>query len=347
MKMKLLSILLILVVGFATAADWPPPGQQPTPAPVCGAYDPLVAEMLASTTAARWQDWIEKLSGAEPVWVGGRLFTIQTRYSQAMFSGRDNARAFDFVLQMARHWVNKEQIEVDEFSVGSGYPVWKNLVITFPGRERPDEVVILSAHLDSKSINKPFTEAPGADDNATGSSALLEAVRLFRNYSFSRTIKVIFFTGEEWGMLGSKAYVADHDTAGVVGVINLDMLGYDGNNDRCFEIHVGQLAASNDVGNCVAHAIQSYNLNLTYDYLTDDARTFSDHSSFWNANVGAVLLMENMFRNNQPTGCTGIDPNPGYHATRDTLKDNVTVSYGFDVARAGLACGGRSGAPAG
>ncbi len=49
------------------------------------------------------------------------------------------------------------------------------------------------------------------------------------------------------------AYVADHpaEMANIVGVINLDMFGYDNDNDRCFELHVGTLADSNMVGTCL------------------------------------------------------------------------------------------------
>lgn len=300
---------------------------------VC-AYNPLVAEMLANTTTARYQGWVERLSGAKPVWVEGKRMFIQTRYSTAMFGGYQNARGFDYVLQVVRAWVDDSQIEIDTFP-GYANKDWKNLVVTFDGETRADEVVLLVGHLDSKSA-KPFASAPGADDNASGSAALLEAVHLFRSMKFERTVKVIFFTGEEWGMWGSRAYVRDHPVDNIVGVINLDMYGYDGDGDRCFEMHVGKMAASDRVGKCIVESINAYGLDLRYDYVVDQARTFSDHSSFWDVGVGAVLVMENMFQQNLPDGCARPDSNPAYHSTTDTIE-GVSIPYAFDISRAGLA----------
>lgn len=297
-------------------------------------YNPLVATMLTNTTIERYQGWMERLTGAKPVWVEGKRTFIETRYSTAMFAGQQNARGFDYVLQVVRAWVDDSQIEIDTFAGYAGKD-WKNLVVTFPGTVRPDEVVLLVGHLDSKSL-KPFASAPGADDNASGSAALIEAVYLFRNMSFERTVKVIFFTGEEWGMWGSRAYVRDHTMDGVVGVINLDMYGYDGDGDRCFELHVGKLAASDRVGKCIVESIAAYGLDLRYDYVVEYARAFSDHSSFWDAGVGAVLVMENMFEQHLADGCAQPDSNPAYHSTADTM-DGISLSYAFDISRAGLA----------
>ena len=50
-------------------------------------------DLLSQTSAEKWLDWIEKLSGAEPVQIGGETTSIQTRFNYAMFSGQENARA--------------------------------------------------------------------------------------------------------------------------------------------------------------------------------------------------------------------------------------------------------------
>lgn len=297
-------------------------------------FDPQVDQILSRASSEGWLDWIEKLSGAEPALVGGRSLRLQTRYSSAMFSILENARAFDFVLEQVRGWVDDSQIEIDEYPAYPGMR-WKNLVVTLPGKTHPEEIVVLAAHLDSKSP-KMYTQAPGADDNATGVATLLEAIRIFRTYSFERTLQVIYFTGEEWGMLGSQAYLMDHDTSKIQGAIVMDMFGYDRDGDRCFEMHVGKLPASQAVGQCLADSIAAYKLSLTYDYVTSRAITFSDHSSFWKAGVGAVLVMENMFSHDLPGGCKGHDNNPNYHTTQDIVS-GLNVPYGFDIARAGLA----------
>lgn len=299
------------------------------------AYNPVVADILRKTSSQRWLDWIEKLTGKQFVTIDGDPFTITSRDTQSMFSGRENARAFDYVEQTVRGWVPASQIERDAYGEMNGLP-WYNLIVTFPGAVYPDEVVVLAGHLDSKSETKPLTQAPGADDNATGSAALLEAVRIFRDYRFERTVKVIFFTGEELGMLGSSGYVKDHDPRKIVAVFNMDMFGYDSNADRCFEIHAGKLPASIQAADCVTRGIAAYDIDLTAEVVQESARGFSDHGSFWQVDTGAVLLMENFFLQDIPGGCGRQDPNPNYHSTTDTIEA-LSISYGFDIARAGIA----------
>src|SRR5690606_2811816 len=154
-------------------------------------------------------------------------------------------------------------------------------------------------------------------------AALMEAARLFRYYKFDRTIKLIFFTGEEQGLWGSEEYVADHadEMDDIVGVVNLDMFGYDGDQDMCIELHVGYLTSSDDVGTCFADVNTNYALGLTFDYLTGtDAIRASDHASFWDAGVGAIEILENYQYHPIPYGCGGrTDMNPHYHKITDTI----------------------------
>ena len=81
-----------------------------------------------------------------------------------------------------------------------------NTVAEIRGTEKPDEVVILGAHLDSWDLGT------GATDNGTGSMAVLEAARALRKLDVKpkRTIRFVLFTGEEQGLNGSKAYVQAH-----------------------------------------------------------------------------------------------------------------------------------------
>ena len=74
------------------------------------------------------------------------------------------------------------------------------------GSEKPDEVIILSAHLDS--WDGPGSQ--GAQDNGTGSSVMLEAARILMAAGVQpkRTIRFCLWTGEEQGLHGSKGYVA-------------------------------------------------------------------------------------------------------------------------------------------
>lgn len=301
--------------------------------PGCGST-PAVSELLLATSLERWTGWVAGLSGASGVWLNGRYRTIQTRYSYSLFDGTQ-PYGYDFVKAQLLAWYPSAWLEEDSYPV-SGL-VWKNLVLTIPGRSLPQESVLLTAHLDSITSFNPSQLAPGAEDNASGSAALLEAAYLFRERPFERTVRLIWFTGEEQGLYGSKAYVQDHSLQGIVAVFNLDMFGYDHDNDRCFELHVGTRAASQPVGACFMQAITSNGLNLKVDYLNGYNMTFSDHASFWNKGVGAVEVLENSFYNDAAQGCGGvIDENPNYHTPDDTIR-NMNLPSGFEIVRAALA----------
>ena len=81
-----------------------------------------------------------------------------------------------------------------------------NIVGEIPGTDLASEVVLLGAHFDSHSF------ATGATDNATGSTAMLEALRIIKALGLKprRTIRVALWGGEEQGLLGSRAYVLAH-----------------------------------------------------------------------------------------------------------------------------------------
>lgn len=83
-----------------------------------------------------------------------------------------------------------------------------NVVADIPGTEKPDEIVIVSGHLDS--WDGPGSQ--GALDNGTGSCTALEAARILATIKArpKRTIRFILWTGEEQGLFGSRGYVRDH-----------------------------------------------------------------------------------------------------------------------------------------
>ena len=81
-----------------------------------------------------------------------------------------------------------------------------NTVCEIRGSEKPDEIVLLGAHLDSWDLGQ------GSTDNGTGAMAVLETARLFKALHLApkRTVRFVLFSGEEEGLHGSKAYVAAH-----------------------------------------------------------------------------------------------------------------------------------------
>ena len=81
-----------------------------------------------------------------------------------------------------------------------------NVIAEIPGGRKKDEVVMLGAHLDS------WHAGTGATDNAAGCAVVLEAVRILKalNLKMDRTVRLALWSGEEQGLLGSRAYVKDH-----------------------------------------------------------------------------------------------------------------------------------------
>jgi len=105
--------------------------------------------------------------------------------------------------------------------------VYVNVVVTLPG-VLPDEYLFMGAHYDSTSSNK--AQAPGADDNASGTVAVLEAARALAGCKLKRTIRLLFFSNEEKPIVGSTAYVnsikATLPKDKLLGYINVDMVAY-------------------------------------------------------------------------------------------------------------------------
>jgi hypothetical protein len=81
-----------------------------------------------------------------------------------------------------------------------------NLIGEIPGGGKKDEVVMLGAHFDS------WHSGTGATDNGAGSAVMLEVVRILKalNLKMDRTVRIALWSGEEEGLLGSKAYVKEH-----------------------------------------------------------------------------------------------------------------------------------------
>jgi hypothetical protein len=97
-------------------------------------------------------------------------------------------------------------IQTTLFPEAAGAPNGISIIADIPGSDLADEVVIMGAHFDTTP------GATGATDNATGSAAMMEAVRVIKSLGLRprRTIRVALWGGEEQGLLGSRAYVAEH-----------------------------------------------------------------------------------------------------------------------------------------
>lgn len=98
------------------------------------------------------------------------------------------------------------ELEVDLRAKFNEDPTAWNTIAEIPGTDKKGEIVMLGGHMDS------WHTGTGATDNAAGVAAMMEAVRILKAIGVAprRTIRIALWSGEEQGLLGSRAYVADH-----------------------------------------------------------------------------------------------------------------------------------------
>ena len=110
------------------------------------------------------------------------------------------------ILRLIEHGQRVELELAVEAAFESGDGNSYNTIAEIPGRDRRSEVVMVGAHLDS------WHAGTGATDNAAGSAVVMEAVRILKAIGAEprRTIRIALWSGEEQGLLGSRAYVREH-----------------------------------------------------------------------------------------------------------------------------------------
>lgn len=118
------------------------------------------------------------------------------------------------------------QVAAIEMTNFSGLIKARNVIATFKGTELPKEKIVVGGHLDSWDL------ATGAIDNGIGSFSVIDMARTFKklNLKTKRTVEFVLFMGEEQGLLGSKAYVAQAKQNKTLDQVRF-MLNYDMTND--------------------------------------------------------------------------------------------------------------------
>ena len=307
-------------------------------APITGAiptdppYDPLVADRLTRITTETVAGYDGGLSGEWAILIGGEPYVLTTRYT---FSGIPIAKATQYVY---------EHLQSLGYTASyHNYMLWGSSLRNVIGEKRglihPEQIVLLTAHLDSRAAADPHNPAPGADDNASGSAALLIAADLLANLNFDYTIRLAFFTGEEQGMYGSYYYAGDVAAAGedILGVLNFDMIAWDAKYGPDIDLHSHVPSVEDDsdaLADLVAAVIDVYDLDLIPQIVENGAR-FSDHSRFWDQGYAALMGIEDYY-NPLEDDVEPRDWNTNYHTVNDRLN-TLNLTYFREYVRAAVA----------
>jgi leucyl aminopeptidase len=296
--------------NFIDITDFPLLGSKPNkifPAiPIAPSHQAEVFPLLEKLSPTQLQAQIQKLS------------SYPTRYYTST-SGLQAVR--DLLLQYTTYAVGRDDIEIIDFQNTYLQP---SIIARIQGvGPSADEVVIIGGHVDSTSSSGA---APGADDDASGSSTVLEIFRVLaeQNFKPQRTLEFHGYAAEEVGLRGSQAIVQQYLNQGIVvaAMMQLDMTGY---HPASTTPTIGIIT---DYTN---PALSAFVRALVDTYTTTPWRNTqcgygcSDHASWYRAGYPASFPFEGLFSNS----------NPNIHTSRDLLSV-LDLDHAFEFAKLGL-----------
>lgn len=233
------------------------------PAAIAGAVTPLdvVGEMIAQARLDRALADINPLTGETPICIAADCDTISNRVTGGDGLQRAKAYVFDSLASMGY------SVQLEDWS-RSGFTD-QNIIAIKPGERHPEEKIYFVAHLDGQGSVIPI-HYPAADDNASGVVDILETARVLSDYTFSRTIVFFISTGEEQGTLGVKSHLdrlSPSELNAIQYAVNIDMVGYDANQDHAMELWYGSHAPSLELAETISAVIAAYQLDLSPEFV--------------------------------------------------------------------------------
>jgi len=158
------------------------------------------------------------------------------------------------------------------------------------GAKYPNKYFLLGAHYDNFLTAINLDTIYGADDDGTGICVLLEAAKLTQGFNTDYSVAFVAFNFEETSGLGSRLYSDSARIRGdsLMGVLNAEMLGYDGNGDN--KITVITNPNSEMLYKQFLSSLTNYKINLTA--IESGPGMTADHISFWNNNFKAITTSE-------------------------------------------------------
>ncbi|MEN8817579.1 MAG: M28 family peptidase [Nonlabens sp.] len=247
-------------------------------------------------------------SGETSTTVNGNVVTLLNRVSNT-----DNNLAADYLLQELQSLPNLNVQDNIYSSTG------RNIIGTQTGTINPNDIYIICGHYDAVANYC-------ADDNASGTVAILEIARILSQQCVDNTIVYALWDEEELGLIGARNYATAAAARGdnIKAVLNLDMMGFDGDGDNEFDIDVRNIANSIAMKDDIVGLLNTYNssINLSVN-IVNPGTPNSDHKPFWDQNYTAVLLGEAWSNNDQ---------NTAYHTAGDRVS-LMDISYYHDMVK--------------
>lgn len=222
---------------------------------------------------------VKKLSGELPITINGNSIFISSR----LYNNIGNEQTFQWTKAKFLDY----GLEIDSMVFSSN---GKNLFGIKYGNVFPDRLCILGAHYDNIPTG---AVAPGADDNASGTAAVIEVARILSNYQFPNTIIFALWDEEELGLIGSTAFANQFNSSkdSLLGYINLDMIAWDSDNDMSTHIQVRPVSNSSSLSELAKSCNTLYNIGLNVKII-DPGSPNTDHYPFWQNDLTAIGISE-------------------------------------------------------
>ncbi|MHC2562759.1 leucyl aminopeptidase [Bradyrhizobium liaoningense] len=269
--------------------------------------------------------------------------TMLQGFGTRHFETSKGQEAAEFV---RREWQSMGQ-ERPDFTVALFSHGWvQNSVIgTIRGASRPEEVVVIGAHIDSinrKNKENPKENAPGADDDASGVAVVTEALRVLMEMGFKpqRTITFMAYSAEEVGLRGS-AEIADRYAAEskegqeVIAVLQFDMIGF--NADRVpRDIYLVDDYTSPELNGFLTKLLKEYNHSGAHAITHGETKgcyACSDHVSWMRNGIRAAWPFEAPLEGANPYIHTSEDVVSKLDATKAARFAKLAIEFLIETAK--------------
>jgi hypothetical protein len=197
----------------------------------------------------------------------------------------------------------------------------KNVEATLNGTNKEcEEIIVFNAHYDTVKVS------PGANDDGSGVVAVLAAAYILNNFQFNRTIKFVTFSGEEIGLIGSRAYVKEiYENNGELLVeFNADMIGYAETAQGGRNVTLSPTSDAHwiieEIGSVNNNYSINFNINVGGNITTERSRGGSDYYDFMLYGYEVIAFWESEWKREY------------FHTEEDTI-DHVNFSYLVNVTK--------------